>query len=168
MSLTYYDPKGLSRKKNTAPCWKITAHHVIESMTQQHANKQVSVLFVLVWKAYASALWTVFTACSSGYDCSCEGVGKPVYLTSVLIFCAEGLWFFPSNAELDYWAQAACFSYNSVEMQIWIMEDSIKDKYPKCFMILFSLGKATQKVPFKNTVPLCVFTQVLVIHVRAV
>lgn len=48
------------------------------------------------------------------------------------------------------------------------MEDSIKEGYSKYFMILVSLGKAAQKILFKNTVPLRVFRQVLVIHVGAI
>lgn len=51
----------------------------------------MSLLFMLVWKAYVSALQTAFTACGSGYDSSCRGVEKLVCLTSVLKFSVEGL-----------------------------------------------------------------------------
>lgn len=167
MSLTPCDSKGLSWKQKTATCWKIPTHHVIESMTKQHADKQVSVLFMMSWKAYAFPLWAVSTACSSGWLQLWRG-GKASLsdlCTKILLW---GFVIFPSNVELHHWTQASCFSYISVEMQLWTVEDSTNNEYPQCFMILLSLGKAAQKILFENIVLLHMFRQVLLEHVRAI
>lgn len=112
MSLAYYDPKGLSRKKNTAPCWKITAHHVIEGLTQQHTNRQVSVFFMRVRKTHASLnsfhclqfrLWLQLW----------RGGRASSFDLCTKILCWRFV-IFPSNAELDYGTQTSCFSCNSL------------------------------------------------------
>lgn len=167
MILTHCEPIGLSWKKKTATCWKITAHHVIESMTQQLANKQVSVLFMIEWKTCISHLssfhclqFRLRLQLWRGWKASLSDLSTKILLWRFVIF--------PSHVELCYWTQASCFSYIFVEMQLWTMKDSINNEYPQCFMILLSLGKATQKIMLKYRVLFCAFRQVFLEHVRAI